>query len=68
MPTTSKDVFIPCRGLEENIVDLKKVPYADGRVYFAYDTNKIFFDAQGERHIMSGDGITFVYGNDPSPI
>lgn len=68
MPTTSTDAFVPCRGLEEDIASLAKVPYIDGRVYFAYDTNKIFFDAKGERHVMSGDGITFVYGNDPAPI
>lgn len=64
----SKDAFTPCRGLEENILNLDKAPYTDGRVYFAYDTNKIFFDAQGERRTMSGEGIIFVYGADQNPI
>ena len=34
--------FIPVRGLEENILSMD---YADGSVYFATDTKRIYLDA-----------------------
>lgn len=58
---SSENAFAPYRGTEEQI---KAFPINPGAVYFAYDTNKIFFDdGRGERHVMSGSGIKFVYGH-----
>ena len=58
--TIANDAFTPYRGTDEMI---QRFPIRNGAVYFAYDTLKIYFDANGERHTMSGDGIRFVYGN-----
>ena len=56
----SQNAFAPYRGTEAQILAFEKRP---GAVYFAYDTNKIFFDdGNNERHVMSGSGIKFVYG------
>ena len=56
----SENAFAPYRGTEAQIQAFGTKP---GAVYFAYDTNKIFFDdGAGERHVMSGSGIKFVYG------
>lgn len=58
---SSENAFAPYRGTEEQI---SAFPIHRGAVYFAYDTNKIFFDdGNGERHVMSGSGIKFVYGH-----
>lgn len=55
----STDAFKPYRGTDEQI---QAFPVLPGAVYFAYDTNKIYFDEAEGRHVMSGSGIKFVYG------
>lgn len=55
----STDAFKPYRGTDEQIQDF---PVKPGAVYFAYDTNKIYFDDSQSRHVMSGSGIKFIYG------
>jgi hypothetical protein len=57
---TNSDAFAPYRGSDAAI---RAFPVTNGSVYFAYDTKKIYFDMEGVRHTMSGDGIHFVYGN-----
>lgn len=58
---SSENAFAPYRGTEEQI---NAMSIHNGAVYFAYDTNKIFFDdSEGNRHVMSGSGIKFVYGH-----
>ena len=58
---SSENAFAPYRGTEAQI---SAFPVKNGALYFAYDTNKIFFDdANGNRHTMSGSGIKFVYGH-----
>ena len=57
---SSENAFTPFRGTEQQI---QAFPVTPGGVYFAYDTNKIFFDdGNSQRHVMSGSGIKFVYG------
>lgn len=56
----SNDAFTPHRGLDEAILNY---PVVNGNVYFAWDTKKMYFDANGERHALGGDGIHFVYGS-----
>lgn len=61
MPVTvSNDAFAPYRGKDDIIA---QYPIVNGNVYFAYDTKKMYFDANGERHALGGDGIHFVYGS-----
>ena len=55
----SNDAFLPYRGSDKQIQEFSLKP---GAVYFAYDTNKIYFDDAQSRHVMSGSGIKFVYG------
>ena len=43
--------FIPVRGLEENILSMD---YADGSVYFATDTKRIYLDANDKNKIPMG--------------
>lgn len=50
--------FTPVRGAEAKIA---KMPYQDGAVYFATDTNKIYLDSQGQRVPMGGSGASFYY-------
>ena len=52
--------FWPIRGTEEQILAQSIV---DGRVYFAYDTNKIYLDASGERHPMGGGSSGILYAD-----
>ena len=58
--------FWPVRGTEDQILAQDIV---DGKIYFAYDTNKIYLDAGGERHLMgggsgNGSGITYAHGTE----
>ena len=58
--------FWPIRGTEDQILAQDIV---DGKIYFAYDTNKIYLDAGGERHLMgggsgNGSGITYAHGTE----
>jgi hypothetical protein len=55
----SNDAFLPYRGSDKQIQEFSLKP---GAVYFAYDTNKIYFDDSQSRHVMSGSGIKFIYG------
>lgn len=55
----SKDAFTPNRGMLSQIYAAE---IDDGNLYFSKDTNQIFCDIEGERHVMSHDGIRFVYG------
>ena len=43
--------FWPVRGTYEQII---KEPYCDGKIYFAYDTNQIFLDVNGENKCPMG--------------
>lgn len=45
--------FWPIRGKESKIL---AQPYFDGKLYFATDTNKIYLDANGTKHLMGGGG------------
>ena len=57
----SDHAFAPYRGTE---AQCQAYPASPGAIFFAYDTNKIYFDdANGNRHVMSGSGIKFVYGD-----
>ena len=58
----STDAFSPYHGTEEMVNAAIK---RNGAVYFAYDNRKIFFDVNGNRYQMSGNGILFVYGDTP---
>lgn len=60
MGTITTDAFVPNRGTEENVA---AQPVQDGNVFFTKDTNRIFCDMDGERHLMGNSGIGFVYGN-----
>ena len=55
--------FWPIRGTEAQILDQ---PYYDGKIYFAYDTNKIYLDVDGSKHLMGGgnSGIIYAQGTD----
>lgn len=55
----STDAFLPYRGSDRQIQQFSPKP---GAVFFAYDTNKIYFDDSQGRHVMSGSGIKFIYG------
>lgn len=57
--TTSTDAFRVYRGEDAKINDFK--PVTDGNVYFAYDSDAIYFDAQGKRHKVAGGGdVSFI--------
>ena len=59
--TQSKDAFHVYRGTEAKIASLNTTPIKDGNVYFAYDSDVIYFDAKGERHRIAGGGdVQFV--------
>lgn len=61
---TSTDGFEVYRGLEEKIKDELQTPIVNGRVYFAYDSDKLFYDAQNIRHeISGGGGVAFIKAN-----
>lgn len=54
------------RGSEASI---DKFGISNGGIYFSTDTDKIFFDADGERHTMSSGGsINFAYGEVKNPV
>ena len=57
--------FWPIRGTE---VQVLAQPYYDGKIYFATDTNKIYLDVDGTKHLMggsgSGSGITYANGTE----
>jgi len=59
--------FDPIRGTEAQIL---AQPYYDGKVYFATDTNKIYLDVKGTRHMMGGgsSGIAYASGTDANII
>ena len=46
----TETIFQPVRGTEEAI---RRRPIVEGRVYFAYDTGKIYLDKDGHRYLMS---------------
>lgn len=50
--------FEPIYGLDGTINQLKK---QNGRIYFATDTGKIYFDINDRRHVMGGAGVTLYY-------
>lgn len=60
---TNKIKFWPVRGKEDQIL---RQDYYDGKLYFATDTNKIYLDVDGSRHLMGGNnsGIIYANGND----
>lgn len=64
MSTISTDSFAVYRGTVDKI---KKAPITNGSVYFATDENKIYFDANRERHVIGGSGVAFYYGAEPKP-
>ena len=55
--------FWPIRGTEDQIL---KQPYFDGKIYFAYDTNKIYLDVNGSKHPMGSgsSGILYAEANE----
>ena len=58
--------FIPVRGLEENILSMD---YADGSVYFATDTKRIYLDANDKNKIpMGGAGNSSIYYGTRKPL
>ena len=59
--------FWPIRGTESQILEQ---PYYDGKIYFAYDTNKIYLDVDGSKHLMGGgnSGIIYAKGTDTTII
>ena len=58
--------FIPVRGLEENILSMD---YADGSVYFATDTKRIYLDANDKNKIpMGGAGNSSIYYGTRQPL
>ena len=58
--------FIPVRGLEENILSMD---YADGSVYFATDTKRIYLDANDKNKIpMGGAGNSSIYYGTREPL
>ena len=62
--TASTDAFEVYRGLEEKIKDEIQTPIVNGRVYFAYDSDKLFYDANNVRHEISGGGnVAFITSN-----
>jgi len=50
--------FWPIRGTEAQILSQ---PYYDGKLYFATDTNKIYLDAKGTKHLMGGGNSGIIY-------
>lgn len=54
--------FIPIRGTEKSI--LSRTNYADGSIYFATDTGKIFLDTATERINMGGTGASVFFSED----
>ena len=52
--------FIPVRGTEAK---LALMPYQDGAIYFATDTNKIYLDSGNKRISMGGSGASLYYVN-----
>ena len=60
----STDPFKVYRGTEEKIRDERTTPVTNGRIYFAYDSDKLFYDAANERHEISGGGdVNFIKAN-----
>ena len=55
--------FWPIRGTEAQILDENICPYYDGKIYFATDTNKIYLDVNGTKHLMGGGSSGIVYAN-----
>lgn len=60
----STDAFTPYRGTSESI---SNAPIQNGNVYFSTDDDKIYFDVGNVRHVMSGQGINFIYGYENTP-
>ena len=64
-------VFQPVRGTESAI---SRMPKQDGRVYFAYDTGKIYLDKENVRYLMSStsagssSGFAWADGSDENII
>ena len=59
--TTSTDAFRVYRGEDAKISDIRYQQVTDGNVYFAYDSDAIYFDAQGKRHKVAGGGdVSFI--------
>lgn len=57
----STDAVEVYRGLESKIKDLRLVPIVNGRIYFATDTDKVFYDAEDIRHeISGGSDVSFI--------
>jgi hypothetical protein len=50
--------FTPVRGKEEKLLARQ---YEDGNVYFAYDTKKIYLDANGQSKIPMGASSSGIY-------
>ena len=49
----NKVKFWPIRGTEAQVL---KQPYENGKLYFTTDTNKIYLDVNGTKHLMGGTG------------
>ena len=57
----SNDPFKVYRGTEANI---QSIPVTNGQIYFAYDSDKLFYDATNERHEIAGGGdVSFIKAN-----
>lgn len=59
----NKVKILPIRAIESVVTGM---PYQDGAIYFTTDTNKIYLDVKGTRHLMGGSssGIAYASGND----
>ncbi len=58
---TSTDAFKVYRGTEEKIRNTRDNPIRNGHIYFAYDSDKLFYDADNSRHEISGGGnVVFI--------
>lgn len=62
----ANDSFTPYRGAEEKVL---LHPVENGAVYFAYDTQKIYFDMNNQRYsIVGGAGnVAFYYSHQSEP-
>ena len=56
----NKIKFWPIRGTEAQVLDQ---PYYDGKIYFTTDTNRIYLDVNGSKHLMGGGNSGIVYAN-----
>jgi hypothetical protein len=65
--TTSTDAFRVYRGEDAKISDVNYQRVTDGNVYFAYDSDAIYFDAQGKRHKVAGGGDVSFIKSEASP-